>query len=103
MYAGADKDEEISDEDGDTRLSCDSMEKKISKTASKKPKTSSKKQKRGANTPWLDTMKDNIADFIPLEDNQYVQVACEAALIASLFQQEGHQAVVGSHQGAHCT
>ena len=76
VYAGADKDEESSDDD--TQLSPVSTGKNISKKSSKTPKTSTKKQKRGANTPWLATMKASIPDFIPLEDDQYVQVACEA-------------------------
>ena len=47
MYAGADNDEESSDEDGDTRLSPVSMGKKVSKTSSKTPKTSTKKPEEG--------------------------------------------------------
>ena len=103
MYAGADNDEESSDEDGDTRLSPVFMEKKVSKTSSKTPKTSTKKQKRGANTPWLNTMKANIPDFIPLEDDQYVQVACEARTYRFLIPATISQAAVGSYHRASYT
>ena len=117
MYAGADNDEESSDEDGDTRLSPVSMGKKVSKTSSKTPKTSTKKPKRGANTPWLNTMKANIPDFIPLEDDQYVKVACEARplsishsgnniikrLLAHIIEQIISESMIGwLHQGVGC-
>ena len=71
VHAGADSDGTDSEEDA-TQLSPLSSKKKASRASMTKVR--GKKKKTGMDTPWLTTMKDNISDFMPLEDGKHVVV-----------------------------
>ena len=62
--------------DGNTQLIPGTTAKKVSRPSSH---MGTARKKRGEDTPWLDTTKENIDDFIPMKDNKYVMVA-QAAL-----------------------